>query len=262
MPLPRAPCPEASRWQGDLTRVQEVLLTTEPAVDAAEQSGLASWSVLERLGRILHVREAALQPTLDAIVRAAVETIAAAQFAGVNLLDRGRFVPQAVAGQPPLALDVLQQETGTGPCIDASRDQVTVRVEDLATGSPWPGFAELALSLGIRSVLCVPMWVDEQQLGSVSLYSTAVSGFTATDEVLARLFGTQAALVLADASRAEQLRQAMVTRDRIGQAKGILMERHRITADQAFAVLAEYSQRTNRKLAQVARDLAETGQLD
>ena len=97
------------------------------------------------------------------------------------------------------------------------------------------------------------MWVDEQQLGAVSLYSTAVSGFTATDdEVLARLFGTQAGAVLADASRAEQLRQAMVTRDRIGQAKGILMERHRITADQAFAVLAEYSQRTNRRLAEVA----------
>jgi GAF domain-containing protein len=237
-------------------------VATEPAVNPAEESGLASWSVLERLGRILHVREAALQPTLDAIARAAVETIAAAQYAGVNLLDRGRLAPQAVVGQPPLALDVLQQETGMGPCIDAARDQVTVRIEDLAAGSPWPRYAELAISLGVRSVLCVPLWVDEQQLGSVSLHATAASGFTATDEVLAGLFGTQAALVLADASRAEQLRQAMATRDSIGQAKGILMERHRITADQAFAVLSEYSQRTNRKVAEVARHLAETGQLD
>lgn len=237
-------------------------MTTEPALDPAEQSGLASWSVLERLGRILHVREAALQPTLDAIARAAVETIAAAEYAGVNLFDRGHFVPQAVTDEPPLALDVLQQETGMGPCIDASRDQVTVRVEDLAADCPWPGYGELAISLGIRSQLCVPLWVDEQQLGSVSLFATVASGFTASDEVLARLFGTQAALVLADASRAEQLRQAMATRDSIGQAKGILMERHRITADHAFAVLSGYSQRTNRKLAEVARHLAETGQLD
>jgi len=237
-------------------------VTTECAVNPAEQSGLASWSVLERLGRILHVREAALQPTLDAIAQAALETIAAAQYVGVNLLDHGRFMPQAVIGEPPLALDVLQQETGVGLCIDASRDQLTVRVEDLAAGSPWPRFAELAISLGIRSVMCVPMWVDEQQLGSVSLCATAAFSFTGSDEVLGRLFGTQAALVLADASRAEQLRQAMATRDSIGQAKGILMERHRITADQAFAVLSEYSQRTNRRLAEVARHLAETGQLD
>jgi GAF domain-containing protein len=237
-------------------------VTTEPAVNPAEEPGPASWSVLERLGRILHVREAALQPTLDAIAEAAVETIAAAQYAGVNLLDRGRFVPQAVAGQPPLALDVLQQETGMGPCIDASRDQVTVRVDDLAADGRWPRYAELAISLGVMSMLCVPLWVDEQQLGSVSLYATAASGFTATDEFLARLFATQAALVLADASRTEQLRQAIATRDSIGQAKGILMERHHITADQAFTVLSECSQHTNRKLAEVARHLAETGQLD
>jgi GAF domain-containing protein len=74
-------------------------------------------------------------------------------------------------------------------------------------------------------MLCVPMWVDEQQLGSVSLYATAASGFTASDELLAQPFATQAALVLADASRTEQLRRAMATRDSIGQAKGILMER-------------------------------------
>jgi shikimate 5-dehydrogenase len=61
---------------------------------------------MERLGRILHVREAALQPTLDAIAQAALETIAAARYAGVNLLDHGRFVPQAVVGQPPLELNL------------------------------------------------------------------------------------------------------------------------------------------------------------
>jgi putative methionine-R-sulfoxide reductase with GAF domain len=105
-------------------------------VNPAEHSGLVSWSVLERLGRILHVREAALQPTLDAIAQAAVNTITAAHYAGVNLLDRGRFVPQAVVGQPPLVLDVLQQDTGMGPCIESSRDQVTVRIDDLAAIPP------------------------------------------------------------------------------------------------------------------------------
>ena len=58
------------------------------------------------------------------------------------------------------------------------------------------------------------------------------------------------------------MRLALANRDIIGQAKGILMERHRITADEAFALLSERSQRANRKLKDVARQLAETGTLE
>jgi AmiR/NasT family two-component response regulator len=50
-----------------------------------------------------------------------------------------------------------------------------------------------------------------------------------------------------------------VNRDVIGQAKGILMERFKITSDQAFAVLAKVSQDTNRKVSALAEELARTG---
>ncbi|HWG15031.1 MAG TPA: GAF and ANTAR domain-containing protein [Streptosporangiaceae bacterium] len=180
---------------------------------------------------------------------------------GVNLYERGRFEPQAVEGEPPLALDVLKQETGTGPCIDCSRDQVTVRVDDMTTESRWPRYAELALSLNVASMLCVPLYVHDEQLGSVSLFATDRAAFTVADEYLARLFACQAAMALAEVRRAEQMRRALANRDVIGQAKGILMERHRITADEAFKLLADQSQRANLKLADVARTLAETGTL-
>jgi GAF domain-containing protein len=232
--------------------------------DSAETEDfeLASWSVLERLGRALHVPEAGLQPTLDAIARTAVETIGPASYVGVNLYERGVFAPQAVSGEPPLVLDVLQQETGTGPCIDSSRDQITIRVDDMASETRWPRYVELALSLKVAGMLCVPLSVNDQQLGSVSLYATERAAFLLADEYLARLFATQAALALAEAHRAGQLRQAMSNRDVIGQAKGILMERHRITADEAFVLLSKRSQQVNRKLVDVARRLAETGTLD
>jgi GAF domain-containing protein len=242
-------------------------VTTQTRPGRVEQPGdpgdleLASWSVLERLGRAMHVPEAGLQATLDAIARAAVETIAPARYAGVNLYERGEFEPQAVVGEPPLALDMLQKETGTGPCIDSSRDQVTVRVDDMSTETRWPKYTELAQSLDVASMLCVPLYVNDQQLGSVSLYASARAAFTLADEYVARLLATQAALALAEARRAEQLRRALASRDVIGQAKGILMERHRITADEAFKLLSEQSQRANRKLADVARLLAETGTL-
>jgi GAF domain-containing protein len=221
----------------------------------------ASWSALDRLGRVLHVKEADLQGTLEAIVSTAVTTIDNAQYAGVNLLSGNRFIPQAVAGQPPLALDALQQRTGTGPCIDSSRDQVVLRVDDVASDRRWPAYAALATSLGVASMLCVPLSVDELCLGSVSLYGITPHGFKGHHEQLASLFATHAALALADAQRTEQLRQALANRDVIGQAKGILMERHHLTAAAAFTLLTERSQRANRKLAVVARELAETGQL-
>ncbi len=232
------------------------------AIDEPEGFELASWSVLEQLARALRVPEADLQGTLDAMARTAVETIGPAKYAGVNLYDHGAFVPQAVTGEPPQVLDVLQQETGTGPCIDASRDQMTIRVDDIATEARWPKYTERALALGVASMLCVPLCVAEHQLGSVSLYATDRAAFTLADEYVARLFASQAALALAEANRADQMRQALSSRDIIGQAKGILMERHRITADEAFRLLSKHSQQVNRKLADVARGLAETGTLD
>jgi GAF domain-containing protein len=233
---------------------------TEEPEDAGFE--LASWSVLEQIARALRVPEAGLQATLDAMARTAVETIGPAKYAGVNLYEQGKFVPQAVVGEPPLILDVLQQETGTGPCIDSSRDQVTIRVDDIATETRWPKYTERALALSVASMLCVPLSVNEQQLGSVSLYATDRAGFTLADEYVARLFASQAALALAEAHRADQMRQALSSRDVIGQAKGILMERHRITADEAFRLLSKHSQQVNRKLADVARALAESGTLD
>jgi GAF domain-containing protein len=223
---------------------------------------LASWSVMEQLGRALRVPNADLQSTLDAIARTAVEAIGPARYAGVNLYEHGKFMPQAVLEEPPVVLDLLQQATGTGPCIDASRDQVTIRIDDMTTETRWPKYTERALSLGVASMLCVPLHVEDQRLGSVSLYATDRAPFSLADDFVARLFATQAALALADAHRADQLRRALSSRDVIGQAKGILMERHRITADEAFEMLSEHSQRINRKLADVARTLADTGTLD
>ena len=60
----------------------------------------------------------------------------------------------------------------------------------------------------------------------------------------------------------DRLRQGLATRDLIGQAKGILMERHKLTADQAFRVLVRFSNDHNRPLRLVAQDLAATGALE
>jgi GAF domain-containing protein len=216
---------------------------------------------VEVLARALHVRDAQLQPTLDAIVSAAASTLNAGRDAGLILLERGGLVPQATSGQAPLYLDLQQQQAGEGPCIEAARQQAVIRIDDTRSDPRWPGFMAEARKHGVLSQLCIPLWVDERCLGTLSLYAGDPSAFTDLDERITAMFATMAALALADALRAVQMRAAVVNRDLIGQAKGILMERHRITADAAFALLAGASQRRNIKLTEVAADLVETGEL-
>ena len=218
-------------------------------------------STMEVLARALHVRDAQLQPTLDAIVSAAASALNAGRDAGLILLERGKLVPQAVTGRAPLHLDLQQQQAGEGPCIEAARRQVVLRIDDTRSDPRWPGFMAQAREHGVLSQLCIPLWVDERGLGTLSLYAGDPSAFSDLDERITTMFATLAALALADALRAEQMRAAVVNRDLIGQAKGILMERHRITADAAFALLAEASQHKNVKLTEVAAYLVETGEL-
>lgn len=222
----------------------------------------ATWGVLETLGRAFHIQDPSLQATLEAILHVAVQTVEGTDFAGVNLMIGDRFEPQAVLGAPPNALDALQQRSGVGPCIDSARTQTVIRADDLSRAENWPEYGALAVSLGVHSIICTPMWVDDQRLGSISLYSRVPAAFDHVAERLAGLLGTNAAVALADARRRENLSIALRNRDVIGQAKGILMERYRITSDAAFELLSRVSQRSNRKLAIIAEEVAATGVLE
>jgi GAF domain-containing protein len=233
-------------------------------VESLQSLDLEGWSALERVGRALQAKDASLQGALDAILVAAVDLIDGTDFAGLNLVVRDRFEPQAVLGEPPHALDLLQQRTDTGPCVDASREQAVMRIDDMRAERRWPEYAELAVSLDVHAMLCVPLRVDDRRLGSLSLYARNHHAFGNPGdhrERLANLFAVYSSLALADAQLMENLRIALRTRDIIGQAKGILIERYRITDEAAFARLAAASQRANRKLNVIAEDFVRTGEL-
>ena len=96
---------------------------------------------------------------------------------------------------------------------------------------------------------------------SLNLYSADRNAFDNDSEHIGLLFAAHAAVAISGAHQQEHLNKAIAARDLIGQAKGILMERHKITADQAFSVLARASQQTNTKLVDVARSLTDTGDI-
>lgn len=213
------------------------------------------------LARALHVEDARLEPTLKAITAHAAAAHPAAKDAGLILLIGGKLIPQATTGRAPQLLDIKQQETGRGPCIDAARDQTLICVNDLQRDPRWPEFSSEARACAVSSMLCAPLWINERTLGTLSLYAPQSSAFGEHDKRIIELFATLAALALAEAQRTDHLRAALLNRDVIGQAKGILMARFDIDADAAFSTLKRVSQDQNKKLHEIARQVAETREL-
>jgi GAF domain-containing protein len=120
----------------------------------------------------------------------------------------------------------------------------------------------------VLSVLAVPLIVADQPVGAVNLYSKTSRGFSESDEETALLFSEQAAVACANSevywrtySLTEHLREALESRDTIGQAKGILMARRNCTSDEAFEALRKVSQRRNVKLREIADKVIYTGGL-
>ena len=144
----------------------------------------------------------------------------------------------------------------------AARKQIVVRMHDVAADTRWAEFRRAARSCDVGSMLCVPLYIDDQLLGTLSLYGARPDAFRDGAEPIARLLATVAAVALADSFQRERIERALRNRDLIGQAKGILMSRHGVPADAAFELLREHSQRTNCKLVAVAEMVVETGMLD
>ena len=213
------------------------------------------------LARALHVEDARLEPTLHAITAHAAAAHPAAQDAGLILLIGGKLIPQATTGPAPQLLDMKQRETGRGPCVEAAREQTLLCINDLQRDPRWPDFSAEARACGVSSMLCAPLWINERTLGTLSLYAPQTAAFSDHDKRIIELFATLAALALAEAQRTEHLRTALLNRDVIGQAKGIIMARYNIDADAAFATLKRLSQDQNKKLHEIARQVTEDREL-
>jgi cell division protein FtsL len=145
--------------------------------------------------------------------------------------------------------------------LDAIYVEQTVRVSNMAGEDRWPEFAKRATQLGVGSMLSFQLYVVGDNLGALNLYNREPDAFDDESEHVGLLFASHAAVAMVGAQRNEQLNRAMGTRDLIGQAKGILMERHKLTAEQAFLLLVRASQATHTKLRDIAEQLTTMGQL-
>ncbi|WP_243789357.1 GAF and ANTAR domain-containing protein [Saccharopolyspora gloriosae] len=198
------------------------------------------------------------EETLALIVAGAIQTVPGVEHAGVSLLRAdGSIVSYTPSAEAVAEVDQLQSTYREGPCVTALWDEHTVIVDDLVNETDrWPRFAPAAAAHGIGSMLSFQLFARENTLGALNLYSTEPHGFTADSQALGSLFAAHAAMALGESQHVAQLQQALTSRDVIGQAKGILMERFGLDAKEAFAMLVRSSQETNMKLVDVAGWLA------
>jgi GAF domain-containing protein len=197
-----------------------------------------------------------LPSTLEAIVHAAARSLPDIDHAGITITHQiGRV--ETRAGTVPLAweLDVLQHELAEGPSVDVlTVDEVTT-VNRLERETRWPTYVPRAVERGLKAQLGLRLYVEDETLGCLNLYSTQAEVIDPEVAHMAVLFATHAALALGRVRQEENLHTALHTRKVIGQAVGIVMERFTLGETAAFAYLTRVSQHSNTRLRDVAEEL-------
>jgi GAF domain-containing protein len=225
-------------------------------------------NAMRTLSRLL-LSEETLEATHGRVASLACRTLPPCDLASVTMINEGR--PSTPVQTDPLAcdLDSAQYRSQRGPCLEAYQAGKVVRGKISESAERWPEFSTIAAKAGFHSVLAVPLVAIDQPIGALNLYSKSPGGYDEAAEETAVLFSEQAAVACANAevywrtyTLTEHLREALESRDVIGQAKGILMARRGCTPDAAFEALRKASQHRNIKLREIAEQVVYLGDLE
>jgi GAF domain-containing protein len=221
----------------------------------------------ENIARVVLV-DRDLNDVLSEITSITRRALPGPEAASITLIRGEKAFTAAYDGQMALDADEMQYERGYGPCMDAGLAGQVLRIDDMAVEERWPDYTRHAAAHGIGSSLSVPLPFQSATIGALNTYASRSHAFTEEDQVLAEEVASWVALAIGNAETAARtsnelahLRIAMTSRAVIEQAKGILIERYKITEDRAFAVLTRASQQSNIKLREVADELVRSGSL-
>jgi GAF domain-containing protein len=231
-------------------------------------SGASVHEAFAQLARIA-LADSSMHSVMTKVAEISRRVVPGADEVSVTLVEKGDARTVASTGQLAVDLDEVQYAHDRGPCLASIAEGGPVEIPVIADEHRWPEFVTAAVGRGAGSSLSVPVPVQRGVAAALNLYSRHPRAFDDEGRALADAIADYAAVAIANMhvyeaqSRvAEQLQTAMQSRAVIEQAKGILMGRQRCTADEAFAQLVALSQRSNRKLRDVAQVLVEGAQRD
>jgi GAF domain-containing protein len=216
-------------------------------------------ALLRELSRVV-LAGRTLEDVLTEITAIATHWVPGSESTSITLIRADKPFTAAHHGVMALAADELQYQKGYGPCIDAGRGGVVLRIDDVREETRWPDYMAHVLETGVRSSLSVPLPYQGTSVGALNIYSSKPEAFASPDSLEAGLEVAETiavAVVNADAhaqlsDQTRNMRLAMDSRAVIEQAKGVLMAQRHVDSDQAFEILREASQRYNRKLRDIA----------
>jgi transcriptional regulator with GAF, ATPase, and Fis domain len=204
-----------------------------------------------------------LERTLEAVAVCAPASVRPAESACVSIVTRdGAVRTSACSDSPAVDVPALHTvlETGEGLVQAALADGSLVRIDDTAAEERWPEFGRRAAELGVRSLVACGLRVGSGLRAALILQSAKPAAFDGPALEAADVYVTHASAAISKSQTTDSLRYAVRTRQVIGEATGILMERHRIDSATAFGLLVRASQNLNVKLRTVAEHVVHTGQ--
>lgn len=221
---------------------------------------------LERLGR-LTLREHSMRSLLQTVADLAKEVMPGDPEASVSLLINDRPGTVAFTGELARDCDESQYGRGYGPCLHAAGTGEVVEIADAQTETRWPDYVRHAVERGVLSSLAVPLPINEGIAGAVNVYARKPHAFDEDSRSVATRFARYAAVVATNMYAYEEARDLIEHLERrvesravVEQAKGILMERYGLTAEQATQTLARVARHTGTKVKEIAYDLVRTGE--
>lgn len=207
------------------------------------------------------------QDVFHVLSHAAARRVPGAEYAGITRITGTGLETIAPTDDVVLRVDAIQYDLEAGPCVDAVVKEQVFNARDLRTDDRWPEFGRRAAETeGIQSMLSFRLYVEDDDAMRVGLncYSSQLAAFDDTSELIGLLLATHGALAVRAAvktRKVENLEIALKNSREIGIAMGVLMTNHKITREQAFDLLRVASQHTHRKLAAIAAEVVDTGDL-
>jgi GAF domain-containing protein len=195
-----------------------------------------------------------VEETLQVIATTARSSVPGFDHVGISLMHAdGTIETKAATGDLVWRLDSLQYGMNEGPCVSSLRDEPVLVVDHLSHDQRWPQYVPQAVKLGLRSQMALRLYVDDHgTMGGINLYSTTNDTIPEDAPPAAQIFAAQAAVALGRAEEVDQLNDALRSRQQIGTALGIIIERYQLDEQAAFSFLARLSSHSNTKLRDVA----------
>jgi len=223
-----------------------------------EFANMLRQTMIDRTERYSHPTE--LNITLMGVTNAAVRLVPGAHSADILMITAPDGF-ESLAATSPLALriDALQREFQEGPCVSAADGQPLVRCDDLKSDQRWARFGNSAAAAGVHSILSFQLYTHGGGRAALNLLGLERKSFTMEGEAIAGVIATHAATALIAHNKELQFQSALASRDAIGQAKGMIMERFSVGPVRAFELIVEISQNSNMRVVDVAAEIVARG---